>query len=155
MHPIPIGASPIYPYIHTYIHTAKIYAPDRSVRSGEGRDKSPHITHQKMKLKKTMYVCLDLISSDVNYFFGGGGEQIIYLVRVPVELCIYVLSIRERVVVFFFFPPFGDTSIFFLSFFEGVFFGEREEGEGRGGAYVGLCVGWGWGGVFIFLNSFS
>lgn len=48
-------------------------------------------------------------------------------------------------VFFFFFSPFGDTSIFFLSFFGGFFLG---------GAYVGLCVGWGWGGVFWFFEFF-
>lgn len=68
----------------------------------------------------------------------GGGKQIIYLVRVPVELCIYVCPVDQgEGGCFPPPPPFGDTSIFFPFVFWGFFFGEREEGGGGGGGGKG------------------
>lgn len=99
-----------------------------------------------------MYVCLDLISSDVDFFLGGG-EQIIYLVRVPVELCIYVLSIRERVVVFFFFSL-SEILVFFSFRFLGVFFGGKGGGGGKGGCICRLMCGVGLGRGFNFFKFF-
>lgn len=54
---------------------------------------------------------------------------------------------------FLFFPHFGDTSIFFLSFFGGFFLGKGRRGR-EGGCICRLMCGVGLGKGIYFLNFF-
>lgn len=56
--------------------------------------------------------------------------------------------------VVFFFSPISEILVFFSFRFLGGFFWGKGGGGGKGGAYVGLCVWWGWGRVFIYFLFF-
>lgn len=101
-----------------------------------------------------MYVCLDLISNDVDYFLGGGNKSYIYL---GYRLSYVYMSCRSgRGWLFSCFSPLSEILVFFSFRFLGGFFWGKGGGGGKGGCICRLMCGVGLGrGFLVFLIFFS